>query len=86
MDYFEILSALSLPLGVLILLLLACRSLVLWYFKIPDLIEKQEQLIKTIQKQNAIMAQRLGTNGQEPEEEEKKERALSFTELRYGKL
>ncbi len=85
MDYFEILSALSLPVGVLILLLLVFRSLVLWYFRIPDMIEKQEKLIQTIQKQNALLAKRLGANGQQAEEEEKKERALSFTELRYGK-
>lgn len=85
MDYFEILSALSLPLGILILLLLACRSLVLWYFKIPDMIEKQEQLIRAIQKQNALMAKHWGIAVQEAEKEEAQEEALSFTELRYGR-
>lgn len=85
MDYFEILSALSLPLGIMILLLLACRSLVLWYFKIPDLIEKQEQLIQAIQKQNALMAKHWGINAQEAEQEEAKQKTLSFTELRYGR-
>lgn len=85
MDYFEILSALSLPLGVLILLLLVCRSLVLWYFRIPDLIEKQEKLIQTIQKQNALMAKHWGTTDQEIEKEEAAQKTLSFTELRYGR-
>lgn len=85
MDYLEILSALSLPLGVLILLLLICRSLVLWYFKIPDMIDRQDQLIKAIQKQNALMEKHWGIVVQEPEKEKKQKEALSFTELRYGR-
>jgi len=83
MDYFEILSALSLPLGVLILLLLVCRSLVLWYFRIPDMIEKQEKLIQAIQKQNELMARHWDL--QDTEEKAAKEKTLSFTELRYGR-
>lgn len=83
MDYFEILSALSLPVGILILLLLICRSLVLWYFRIPDMIEKQEKLIQAIQKQNELMARHW--NLLDVEEKAAKEKTLSFTELRYGR-
>lgn len=83
MDYLEILSALSLPVGVLILLLLIGRSLVLWYFKIPDMVDRQDRLINAIQKQNALMEKHWGMDLKEPTEE--KEKALSFTELRYGR-
>lgn len=87
MDYLKILSALSLPLGILILLLLICRSLVLWYFKIPDMIERQDQLIKVIQKQNTLMAKHwnLSKSETEEKEEEEEKKEPSFTELRYGR-
>ena len=83
MDYYEIFSLLSLPLGVLILLILACRALVLWYFRIPDMISRQDELIKVIRNQNAILKRQLDLP--ETEEEKKATAPPTFTELRYGK-
>lgn len=81
MDYFQILSAISLPLGILILLLLICRSLVLWYFKIPDMIKRQDDLISVIKKQNALLEKFYGVEKNEGEENKKP----SFYDLKYGK-
>jgi hypothetical protein len=93
MDYYEIFSVISLPLGVIILLILICRSLVLWYFRIPDMISRQDDLIREIKIQNDLLRKTLKPREEEsdhisenadivPEEQEKKP---SFTELRYGK-
>lgn len=95
MDYYQMFSLISLPLGILILLLLLCRPLVLWYFKIPDMIERQDELIKELRIQNNFTKQRQGEAIPSPDLEEKKiagenskissEKKMSFTELRYGK-
>lgn len=92
MDYYEIFSVISLPLGVMILLILICRSLVLWYFRIPDMISRQDDLIREIKIQNDLLRKTLKLPEASdhisenadfvPEEQEKKP---SFTELRYGK-
>jgi len=82
MDYYEIFSLISLPLGILILALLACRTLVLWYFKIPEMIARQDELIQVIKKQNSLLAAYFNL----PENSlEEKKTSPSFTELRYGK-
>lgn len=95
MDYYEIFSVISLPLGILILLLLVCRPLVLWYFRIPDMIEKQDDLIRELRIQNKYMKQQLeeaepaivegNKETAETIDTASQEKKMSFTELRYGK-
>lgn len=92
MDYYEIFSVISLPLGVLILIILLCRSLVLWYFKIPDMIERQDDLIRELKSQNQLLknAFNITENVNSPIKHEKvvadnPEKKPSFTELRYGR-
>ena len=94
MDYYEIFSLISLPLGIIILLLLVCRPLVLWYFRIPDMIERQDELIKEMRIQNENMKKQLlpsdpvvaSDDGKASVEDPRTlERKVSFTELRYGK-
>lgn len=83
MDYYEILMAISLPLGVIILLLLICRSLVLWYFRIPDMIKRQDTLINTLKQQNELLRNAYGTPSQKMDDKQETKKP-SFTELRYG--
>lgn len=92
MDYYEIFSVISLPLGIIILLILVCRSLVLWYFKIPDMISRQDDLIKELKIQNDLLRKnlKLPEAAQQASENAdfipvEQERKPSFTELRYGK-
>ncbi len=96
MDYYEIFSAISLPLGIIILLLLVCRPLILWYFRIPDMIERQDELIREMRIQNEHMKKQLLPSDSVVASEDTKatvegppalerERKISFTELRYGK-
>lgn len=92
MDYYEIFSVISLPLGILILLILLCRSLVLWYFKIPDMIERQDDLIRELKNQNQLLkkAFNISEEAKTPALDDKivsdnPEKKSSFTELRYGR-
>lgn len=95
MDYYEIFSVISLPLGILILLLLVCRPLVLWYFRIPDMIERQDELIRELRIQNDYAKKQLGTMAPDPVEKQEAvpedtatvghANKMTFTELRYGK-
>lgn len=92
MDYYEIFSVISLPLGILILLILLCRSLILWYFKIPDMIERQDDLIRELKNQNQLLkkAFNLSETVKSPVQNDKlasdsSEEKPSFTELRYGR-
>lgn len=85
-------SVISLPLGIIILLILLCRSLVLWYFKIPDMISRQDDLIKELKIQNDLLRKNLKLPGASQQASEnadfipvEQERKPSFTELRYGK-
>lgn len=84
-------SVVSLPLGVLILLILLCRSIILWYFRIPDMIERQDDLIRELRNQNDLLRRSLNIpetsqstvkNDSIVDNHEKKP---TFTELRYGK-
>ena len=95
MDYYEIFSVISLPLGVFLLLLLICRPLILWYFRIPDMIERQDELIKELKIQNEFSKKQISPMDPKPVEDKNSiaesqnavaaERKMSFTELRYGK-
>lgn len=92
MDYYNIFSLISLPLGVLILLVLLCRSLILWYFRIPDMIERQDDLIRELKNQNQMLKKALNFSPEvqsaiqdDTVASEDPVEKPSFTDLRYGR-
>lgn len=70
MEALEGLKSLIILLAIVVGIFLICRNITLWYFRITDIIQKQETTIKETQATNALLKEQLAVSKSQLEQQQ----------------